>query len=207
MLEFAAFLLIYTLAIISPGPNFFLVIGTALGRGRRAGLFTALGVATGSGLFALAGLLGLIFLLSTLPHFAAGIRLLGGGFLVWIGAGLVRSWLKPAANAAALEIPPPALADGKAYRVGLLTNLTNPKAWAFYLSLFTLVLRPGTPLLTKVLLNAAMFMISLLWYGSLALLISDPRLRPRLARVQPLVQGVCGLLLIGLGGRLMLVGA
>lgn len=203
MLDLAAFLLIYTLAIISPGPNFLLVLGTALGRGRRAGLFTALGVATGSGLFALAGLLGLILLLSSLPHFADGIRLLGGGFLVWTGAGLVRSWLKPAA-AAELEIPPPALADGQAYRIGLLTNLTNPKAWAFYLSLFTLVLRPGTPLLTKVILNGAMFAISLFWYGSMALLISDPRLRPRLARVQPLVQGVCGLLLIVLGGRLML---
>ena len=202
-----AFLLIYALAIVSPGPNFFLVVGTALGRSRRAGLWTAFGVATGSGLFALAGLIGLILLLSTLPHFSGIIRFAGGGCLIWIGAGLLRSWLAPPEgdNPAVRQALPP-LTSGIAFRTGLLTNLTNPKAWAFYLSLFTLVLQPGTPLMLKIILNLAMFGISLLWYGSVALLISHPRVQPRLARIQPLVQGVCGLLLIALGGRLLFGG-
>jgi len=200
------FLLIYTLAIVSPGPNFFLVVGTALGRGRRAGLFTALGVATGSGLFALAGMLGLIFLLSTLPHFNGGIRLAGGAFLVWLGAGLLRRALRPAKDAGEMRLPQTAQHDAAAFRTGLLTNLTNPKAWVFYLALFTLVLRPGTPLVSKVILNLVMFAISFAWYGSIALLIAHPRLRPRLVKLQPLVQGVCGVLLVLFGGRLLLQG-
>ena len=57
------FLSAFTFAIVSPGPNFILVTNTALGQSRRAGLLTALGVATGSGLFALAGLVSLLLVL------------------------------------------------------------------------------------------------------------------------------------------------
>ncbi|RME40634.1 MAG: LysE family translocator, partial [Deltaproteobacteria bacterium] len=54
-LQILSFLSIFTLAIVSPGPNFVLVSRTALVHSRRSGLFAAFGVATGSGLFALAG--------------------------------------------------------------------------------------------------------------------------------------------------------
>ncbi len=49
---------VFTLAIVCPGPNFLLVSKTALADSRRAGLYTAFGVAVGSGLFALAGMTG-----------------------------------------------------------------------------------------------------------------------------------------------------
>lgn len=198
-------LAIFTLAIVSPGPNFILVVDTSLADSRRAGLFTALGVAVGSGLFAMAGLLGLLVLITSLPHFAAVIRVAGCGYLAWLGAGMIlRALRRPAGNAVIAGTPPSRTSPCKAIRTGLFTNLTNPKAWAFYLSLFTLVAAPFTSPWVKVFLNLVMFLISLVWYTSVVLLISDRRAQPHLLRLQPLIQGVLGILLLGLSGRFLL---
>ena len=197
-------LFVFTLAIVSPGPNFIMVVNTALADSRRAGFYTALGVATGSGLFALAGMLGLILVINSLPYFAIFAPLVGGVYLVWLGYKMIRSKRRDSSSgdfvpAVATDILHPVAA----YRAGLLTNLANPKAWAFYLSLFTLVMIPETPFWAKVLLNLFMFIISFAWYATVALLITDIRIRPLFLRVQHLVQALLGILLIGLGGRLL----
>jgi len=204
-LNITATLAVFTLAIVSPGPNFILVVNTSLADSRRAGLYTALGVAVGSGIFALAGLLGLILLINSLPHFAVVVRLLGGGYLAWLGAGMLRRALRrPPGNAVVAGGAGTRAAPLKSFRTGLFTNLTNPKAWAFYFSLFTLVAAPATPLWAKVFLNLSMFLISYSWYASVALLISDRRVQPHFLRLQPLIQGVLGGLLVLLGGKLVL---
>jgi len=196
---------VFTLAIVSPGPNFIMVVNTALSDSRRAGLYTALGVATGSGLFALAGMLGLILAINSLPYFAIFAPLVGGVYLVWLGYKMIRSKRRdPSSLVSVPAVATDILHPVAAYRTGLLTNLANPKAWAFYLSLFTLVMIPETPFWAKVLLNLFMFIISFVWYAIVALLITDIRIRPQFLRVQHLVQALLGFLLIGLGGRLLL---
>jgi threonine/homoserine/homoserine lactone efflux protein len=196
------FLSVFTFAIISPGPNFILVTNTALGQSRRAGLLTALGVATGSGLFALAGLVGLLVLVHSIPYFALITRFAGGGYLAWIGVDMLRHCRNRAA--------PDTETDEKrevsslaSYRIGLLTNLTNPKAWAFYLSLFALLMNPAFPLWGKVILNIAMFVISFAWYAIVAVLISSRRFQPVFLGLQPVIQGALGLLLVVLGVKVL----
>ena len=197
------FLSVFTFAIVSPGPNFILVTNTALGQSRRAGLLTALGVATGSGLFALAGLVGLLVLVHSIPYFALITRYVGGGYLAWIGVNMLRHCRNkntPDTLSNAQREPSP-LAS---YRIGLLTNLTNPKAWAFYLSLFALLMNPDFPLWGKVFLNTAMFVISFAWYAIVAVLISSRRFQPVFLGLQPVIQGTLGVLLVVLGGKILL---
>ena len=197
------FLSVFTFAIVSPGPNFILVTNTALSQSRRAGLLTALGVATGSGLFALAGLVGLLVLVYSIPYFDLIARFIGGGYLAWIGFGMLRHCRRKAApeTTANKQSEHSSLTS---YRVGLLTNLTNPKAWAFYLSLFALLLAPGFPLWGKVVLNAAMFIISFAWYAIVAVLISSPRFQPVFLGLQPVIQGSLGVVLVVLGGKVLM---
>ena len=196
------FLSAFTFAIISPGPNFILVTNTALGDSRRAGLFTAFGVATGSGLFALAGLVGLLLLVHSLPYFTLVMRFVGGGYLVWIGFDMLRNRHR--------NVDPKLTTDSAvgvsslvSYRTGLFTNLSNPKAWAFYLSLFTLILSPTFPLWGKVFLNVSMFLISLAWYATVAFLISSQKFQPAFLRLQPVIQVVLGCLLVLLGLKVL----
>ena len=195
------FLGVFALAIISPGPNFILVTNTALNRSRSEGVLTSMGVATGSGIFAFAGLVGLLPLVHSLPHFAEIMRFVGGGYLVWIGLGLLRtrrSEIVPKATDKAIGT-----SAMVAYRTGMLTNLTNPKAWAFYLSLFTLVMGPDFPLWGKVFLNISMFLISLVWYTSVACLVSSRTFQPLFLSYRPVIQGILGCLLILVGGRIL----
>jgi threonine/homoserine/homoserine lactone efflux protein len=197
------FLSVFTFAIVSPGPNFILVTNTALGQSRRAGLLTALGVATGSGLFALAGLVGLLVLVHSIPYFALIMRFVGGGYLAWIGVDMLRHCRNRKAPDTATKVQG-VLSPLASYRIGLLTNLTNPKAWAFYLSLFALLMNPDFPLWGKVVLNIAMFVISFAWYAIVAVLISSRRFQPVFLDFQPFIQGTLGVLLVVLGGKILL---
>jgi threonine efflux protein len=198
------FLGVYALAIVSPGPNFILVTNTALVDSRRAGLFAALGVATGSGLFALAGLVGLLVVVNSLPYFGTLLRLIGGGYLAWLGFDMLRHRHQPPGtkNAGGPETSCSPLVS---YRTGLLTNLSNPKAWAFYLSLFTLLMTPHFPLWGKVFLNVAMFLISLIWYATVVVLISSRTIQPAFLGWRPVIQGALGVLLMLLGGKILLM--
>ena len=206
-LNILSVLIVFTLAIVSPGPNFIMVVNTALSDSRRAGVYTSLGVATGSGLFALAGMLGLILVVNSLPHFAVLVRIIGGSYLAWLGFNMIRSARNQPLNDAETSTEPPlGLKPLAAYQTGLLTNLSNPKAWAFYFSLFTLVMTPATPFWAKASLNSAMFIISFAWYASVSVLITNRRIRPMFLRVQPYVQSFLGIVLIWLGGRLLVMG-
>lgn len=198
-----AFLGVFTFAIVTPGPNFILVSNTALNRSRQEGVLTAMGVATGSGLFAFAGLIGLLPLIHALPHFAEVMRFVGGGYLAWVGLGMLRSSRKELSlTKVTNEDCNPAML--LSYRTGLVTNLSNPKAWAFYLSLFTLVMGPAFPLWGKVFLNIAMFLVSLSWYVFVALLVSSRKFQPVFLGFRPVIQSVLGALLIVVGVKIFL---
>jgi threonine/homoserine/homoserine lactone efflux protein len=196
-----SFLALYSLAIFSPGPNFFLVTGKALNHSREEGILTACGVATGSGVFAFAGLVGLLPLVKSLPYFMGFMRFAGGGYLVWVGFDMLRT------SRVRFESPEDGDRETSSpyvpYRHGLITNLTNPKAWAFYLSLFTLVMETSFPVWSKVLLNASMFLISLAWYVSVVCLVSSKVFQPIFLNYKALFQGVLGLLVIVAGVKVL----
>lgn len=202
-LDIATFLGVFTLAILSPGPNFILVTNSALNDSRKDGMFTALGVATGSGLFALAGLAGVLSLVQTLPYFSLVMRFAGGGYLAWLGIEMMRkSRLK--FRPETVVNPELKFSPLQPYKIGILTNLTNPKAWAFYLSLFALLMKPDFSFLGKAFLSVSMFLISLTWYSLVAVLISNRSFQPFFFRLRPLLQQVLGLLLLLLGSKILL---
>jgi len=201
MSSFVTFLTVYALAIISPGPNFVLVFNSALGESREQGLATAFGVATGSLLFALSGLFGLLFILTSWPPVTGVLVYVGGGYLVWVGVNMLAQCRR--GHSPLMSGDAPKFAAGAAFRRGLLTNLSNPKAWAFYLSLFTLMVTPELSLWGKLLLALAMFSISFTWYATVVLMMTSGVFRASLSKIQPIIQGVLGGVLLVLGGRLL----
>jgi threonine/homoserine/homoserine lactone efflux protein len=201
-----SFLSIFTLAIISPGPNFILVVNRSLSRSRAHGVWTSLGVALGSAFYGLCGLLGWIVLLDSYEYLGTVVRFAGGLYLVVLGGQMGVKFFRK--QAAASTLPASGEESGRRPMLlllsGLAINLSNPKARAFYLSLFTVVLAPGSPLLAKVFLNIAIFLISFSWYALVSILISNPRIQPLFASLQMSVQGLLGGLLVFLGLRLLM---
>lgn len=198
-------LFVFAMAIISPGPNFILVVDTALNRSRTEGNYTALGVAFGTLIFAVTGLLGFILLLDSTPLFSLMVRIIGSSYLVYLGVCMLirRSVMAPinGSEPAAAEIK---ICPFNSILRGLFTNMTNPKAWAFYFSLFTLVGSPDFPYWAKLFLCFCIFTMALTWYGVIVLVVSERRIQQQFLRLQSWVNRVLGSVLIILGGKLWL---
>lgn len=124
--------------ILLPGLDMACVLGCTLGGGRRAGLASIAGIVTGAvAHVAIAGL-GLAAILLVMPALFNALLVAGAAYVAWIGVALVRSGAlfdTRDGEAAAVALP-------TAYRRGMLTNLLNPKAYAFMLAVFPQFVRP-----------------------------------------------------------------
>src|SRR5262249_61019008 len=131
------------LGLARPGPNVLAVLGTAMGEGRRAGIALALGIATGSVLWALLTAAGLSALLATYAAALTAIKIAGGLYLLWLAFKAFRAAASACAIAATVDRQP----SLRAYVLrGLAIQLTNPKAVLAWVALMSLALRADAPL-------------------------------------------------------------
>lgn len=167
---------IYTLAVMSPGPNFVVIARQALSRSRAVGLRTAFGVASGSILWICLGFFGVAALLVRAPLALSVGKIVGALYLLYLAFRMLRAPLEVGAHADTDRGRRASVEELRgAYRMGLLTQLSNPKAALFILALFTSVISPTTPGAIKLLLAVAMIAISFFWYVSVGLVFSHGR--------------------------------
>lgn len=193
------------LACVSPGPDFVAVSSHALA-GRRSGVFVALGVALGCVVWALLAVFGLGLLIARLEWLYWLVRLGGAGYLLWLGARMLWSARHPAQTAAlamaepgAARVPAQGLA---ALRTGFLVNMTNPKAVAFFGSLFVTILPAAAPGWVHGASVAVVGAVSAGWFCALACMFSARRVRGAYLRLRRPVDALMGAALVGLGARL-----
>jgi RhtB (resistance to homoserine/threonine) family protein len=196
---------VYALAVMSPGPSFLLVARTSLARSRRSGQVMALGIASGSCIYAAATLFGLTLVLAYLPALAAAVQLGGGLYLCWLGLRMLMS------RGAELPLdgvaPPPAPLPGdlwRAYRQGVIANLANPKVVAFFIGLFATVITPGMPIWARIAVLAGITLIDAAWHLALATLFSASKAQGIYRRFGRWIDRLFGGLLIVVGARLIL---
>ncbi|MDP3857849.1 MAG: LysE family transporter [Stagnimonas sp.] len=190
----------HLLAVMSPGPDFAMVLRQTLAHGRAAGLRTAWGIAAGIVFHVAYALFGLGWLLQQLPWLLTGLRYAGAGFLIWIGSRALRA--RPAAAPAAAESTTPA--DRHDFGVGLLTNLLNPKATLFFVALCSALLTTPTSLGLKAALAAWIVLSTGIWFSVVALALSQRQARERLARHAHRIDRAMGAILVLLGLAMLL---
>lgn len=196
----AGLLAIWMLAVVSPGPAFLVLSQLAAARSRAAALGAALGIATGAILFAALTLWGLGVLVTQIAWLGTALRIAGAVYLIYLGMAMFNAAAHEPAESA---VPVPAGRDALAgLRIGLLTALTNPKAIAFFLSLFAVALPPDLTAADKVLLLACGFAIELGWYVLVAFALSSGALRRLYRRARKPIDRVLGAALLLLGVRL-----
>jgi threonine/homoserine/homoserine lactone efflux protein len=212
-LAFAAFAAVVT---ITPGLDTMLVLRTAALSGRVAGLAAVAGIVTGCLVWAALSALGVTALLAASRLAFEIVRVAGVAYLVWLGGrALWRSRhaasAAPASGAsasgasAASEVPPVGHSALRAARIGLTTNLLNPKVGLFYLSVMPAFLPAGLPPLAGALGLAAIHAVEgILWLTAVVLLVGRARVwlsRPAVARR---LEQLTGLVFVGFGVRLAL---
>ena len=199
------FAILAGLLVLVPGLDTALVLRSTL-RGTRSTAFaTAFGIATGLFIWAALVTLGLAQLLTTYPTISTVLELVGAAYMGWIGVSLLRTAVHPeVVSDATAEIAPTA-SIAKNFRLGLLTNLLNPKAAAFYLAVLPQFLPAQLSLIAGGLLLAAIHAIeTILWFT--ILIIAGSAIRPWLIRptTTQWIDRITGIVLIGFGLRLLL---
>jgi threonine/homoserine/homoserine lactone efflux protein len=184
--------------VMSPGPNFIAVTHRAVTAHRVEAFALVLGVACVSALWAAAAVFGLGLLFSLFPWFFWSAKLVGAAYLVWFGIQLFRRSMLPLPEKTDLLTP---LTFLSAFRDGLVTNLSNPKAMVFYASVFSAAVPAGASSATLAVMVLMVAIMVAVWYGGVALVLSSKRAARAFRRKKMLVERGCGAFLILFGLR------
>lgn len=197
---FPALALAHFMALLSPGPDFFLLIGYAIRYRLRGSMGLCFGIAAGNGLYILLVVIG-SGLLSQAPLLFTLIELLGAGYLLWVGSQLLKSragkreWQHTASSSR------PSLV--KQLLLGLGSSLLNPKNALFYLALMTALLGPNVTVAQQAICGVWMTSVVLLWDLLLIVLIALPQVQRRLGNLVWKIERAAGGILIGFGGWIL----
>jgi threonine/homoserine/homoserine lactone efflux protein len=202
--HFQAFLAISTLLALTPGPDTALVTRNALIGGRRAGVFTILGIASGLIVWTVAASVGIAAVLRTSEPAFVAVKVVGSAYLIFLGAQALWGALR---GIGPRVQPAPGGADRirprLAFRQGAICNLGNPKIAIFFTSFLPQFARGNHPSFSALLILAVAFSaIGLTWlslYNVVLAKVGDFLRRPTVGRV---VEGITGTTLVAFGIRL-----
>jgi threonine/homoserine/homoserine lactone efflux protein len=202
----AAFWAAFVLALVSPGPNFAVLLGTAMQKGRPAAVKVALGMAVGEAVWGFGAVFGVAMLAAQNPWIETALRMGGGLFLLYLAVLSIRAAARkgeqsPAA-APAPEPAPAASTQGSVMR-GFGLMLLNPKAGVFWVSLTSVFLTPETPASVGVIAVAGAVALSLAWHTTLAVALSASAVAVAYRRLRRGLEATLGVVLGGLGLRLL----
>ena len=193
---------------ITPGPDSLFIMARSASQGWRAGFVACWGVGSGVFVHVFAAALGLSALLATSATAFTAVKVIGAGYLVWIGLGMLRQ--RRAADAAAsaeVTATPRAIPYAQIFRQGFLTNVLNPKVALFFLAFVPQFIAPdaASKPLAFVLLGAIFDFNGMLWCHALALFTAFASHRLQLgAAVARWLNRAIGGLFVALGLRLAL---
>ncbi len=197
--EMLGVLAIWALAVISPGPAFLVLSQAAAGRSRSAAMGVSVGIAMVAVTYAALTMWGLAVLVAEIGWLAAALRIAGALYLIYLGLSLFRNSGEAAGEANA---PSGAGRFMIGVRTGMLTAAGNPKAIAFFLSLFAAVLPHDLSFGAKLELLVAGFMIEMSWYMLVASVLSTQWVRRQYARARATIDRVLGSALVLAGVRM-----
>lgn len=190
---------VFLLACLSPGPVWVVITSTSIAVSRGAGVLTGLGVAGATLTWAMIAMLGL-GLLVQLTWLTTAIKFAGAAYLTWIGVRMVAGAHRPAPAAGSL----PAEAHGgwTALRRGYLASITNPKAAAFFGSIFVVMLPAHAPAWVYAAAVVLLAVLSAGWHCGMAIVFSVAPIQAGYRRAKAKIDTAIGAVLIALGVRL-----
>jgi threonine/homoserine/homoserine lactone efflux protein len=177
--------------VLTPGPNMIYLVSRSVTQGRKAGLISLGGVATGFVAYVLAATAGLTAIFALVPALYTVIKIAGAAYLLWLAWQAVRPGGRSAFEPREMSIDPPR----KLFTMGLVTNLLNPKIAILYVSLLPQFTDPerGSVALQSLVLGLVHITVAIsvngliaLAAGSIAVFLSR---RPAWQRAQRYVMG------------------
>lgn len=180
---------------VSPGPAVIMSARTGVTEGLRTGFFLSLGIGAGAVFWAVLALSGLAVIFQIAPTLLWAFKIAGGLYLVWMAWAMWRHAVDPLPEVT--DTPPRSAAS--AFRLGLVTQLSNPKPAVLLSALFIGTVPPGTPLMVLVALLTFLFAVETGWNTVVARIFSFDRTRRVYIGAKPVIDRLFGGLLGLLG--------
>lgn len=187
-------------AAVSPGPAVLMSARTGLSEGFRTGVMLAMGIGSGAVIWALAAMFGLHLVFDAAPSLLWALKIGGAAYLLWMAWHLWRDAPAPFVAEDSRPVPRSPL---EAFRLGLWTNLANPKAAVMFSSIFLGTVQPGTPVWVLGALLALIFAAETIWNSLVARIFSLDRTRARYVSLKTLIDRSFGGLLALLGLKIV----
>lgn len=186
------------LALLSPGPDFVLVVKSAIRNKGRNAIGVAFGIAIANAVYIGLCLIGVGSILATSVPIMITLKVIGGCFLIYLAYKALRARKSAYQN---LEIVDDSEIEAKGssfwfeFFTGFMSGILNPKNLLFYLSLFTVVLTNDVSFGFKLGLGIWMTVVVFAWDAAVIYLLSTPRVRKRFTKMTYYIDKVTGALL------------
>ena len=179
MLEFFTIAILHLFAVASPGPDFLLVTRQSLRSGRTAAIWSSAGVATGILFHSLIAIIGVSLIIGCLSFFST--------------------------SSSSKE------KDGRknenhfgAYILGFFTNILNPKAILFFVTVYTVVVNQSTTKLLLSFYGLYMSVTTFIWFAGISYIFSNRSMTNKYQNFIPIFEKVIGVILIIIAIQLFL---
>lgn len=167
-----AFTLVAAIAIASPGPATLMAINNSLAYGPRYAVWSSVGNASGLFCLSAAAMLGLGALLASSEWLFNAVKILGAGYLFYLGAKQLFKKSPILAPDVQVDGTTRKPSRSKLYKSAFLTAITNPKATMFFTALFPQFIDQSAALLPQFLILTSIFaglsLVSLSLYAAIA---------------------------------------
>ena len=198
---FVAVALLHLMAAISPGPAVLMAARTGVTEGLRTGAFVAMGIGIGGVIWASAALFGLALVFEAAPSLLWALKIIGGLYLIYMAWGMWRTADVPLDTTAASKTPRSA---ASAFRLGVWTQLSNPKPAVLFSAIFIGTVPAGTQPWVIAALLIVVFLNETLWNILVARIFSLNRTRSAYISLKPIIDRTFGGMLALLGVKVAL---
>lgn len=190
------------LAVMSPGPDFVITVKNSIRYSRRSGIYTSLGIGLGLSIHLSYCAAGIGFIISKSIILFSIIKLLGAGYLIYIGiSAILAKGTKPEITDVKTGGD---LTRLQAFRTGFFTNVLNPKVTLFILSLFTLVIGPAIPTYVILIISAIIILTAIAWFTIVSVFFTQLRVQRAFYKFENTINRFLGGLLVLLGIKIAL---
>lgn len=198
--EFLALMVAFGINAVVPGPDFAMVLRQSIVHGRKTAILTSLGVATAILVHGSYTLLGIGLIVSQSLLLFSILKIAGALYLLYLGISTFRSAppVKPDFDGDRVADHPSAI---RAFVIGFLTNLLNPKAVLFFLALFSTIVSAKTVVEVKIIYVATMSVELFAWYLLVSIFFTTPSVRGAFYKIGKWFNRITGAALIMLAVR------
>lgn len=202
-MEFLLLASAHFIALLSPGPDFFLIMQASIRLPLRYAITVCAGIAAANAVYLCCAVLGLEFV-RQMDLMMIVLRYFGAIYLIFIGIMLLRSPMQSFEDDSGSQFLQ-ARHFGRQFTIGFMSGLFNPKNAIFYLSLFTVMVSDQTPLPIRGLYAIWMTLVVFLWDTLVVLFLGQKRIQASLGRGVFLLEKIAGVMLAGFGVSLPLL--